>query len=180
MSDLAKTIAQEMGLVDDDVEAIKIAASIHDIGKIGIPAEVLSKVSTLTVYEIAMLRTHAQAGYDIVKPLQFKTDIAKTILQHHERLDGSGYPNQLKGDEICLEAKVLAVADVVEAICSDRPYRAGRGIDVALQEITTGRDKQYDPDAVDACLRLFKNKGYELPPALGAKFHGLSNASGTL
>ena len=114
--------------------------------------------------ELSLIRTHAQAGYDIVKSMDFPCNVAKTVLQHHERLDGSGYPNRLKGDDILLEAKILAVADVIEAMASHRPYRAALGIDKALGEISKNSGRLYDPDVVDTCLALFNSGRFDFKP----------------
>ncbi len=128
------------------------------------PIEILTKPTPLTEPEIAMLEGHVQAGYDMVKNIDFQWPIAQTIYQHHCRLDGSGYPNHLKGDSIILEARILAVADTVEAMSHHRPYRASLGLDAALQEIENGKNTLYDPQAVDACLKLFRIYGYQFPP----------------
>lgn len=136
---------------------------MHDIGKITIPAEFLSKPGRLSPIEFDMVKTHAQQGYDILKEVDFPWPVAQVILQHHERMDGSGYPNGLNGDEICLEARIMAVADVVEAMSSYRPYRAGLGIEAALAEIAKNAGKSYDPLVAEACLHLFHEKGYALP-----------------
>jgi putative nucleotidyltransferase with HDIG domain len=162
VSDLGRAIAMEMSLSSNTMECIRIAGIIHDIGKIAVPAEILSKPTRLTEIEIFLLQTHAQAGYDILKKIEFPWPIAQIILQHHERLDGSGYPKRISGDAILPEAKILAVADVVEAIASHRPYRPGFGIDQALKEMTMNRGMLYDSEVVDACIRLFRIKGYEI------------------
>ena len=161
---LAAAIAKEMGLSDEQIRGIHLAAIVHDLGKIHIPAEMLSKPSRLTEIEYSLIKVHSQAGYDILKGIPFPWPIAQTVLQHHERLDGSGYPQGLKGNEIILEARILSVADVVEAISSHRPYRPGLGKKVALDEIQKNRGKLYEPEAVDACLRLFQERRYHLPP----------------
>ena len=158
---LAVRIAQEMELPEDKVEGIRIASLIHDIGKIGLPAEILSKPTKLTDIEFSLIKGHSQIGYDILKSNDFSYPIAQIVLQHHERLNGSGYPNNLKGDEILLEAKIIGVADVVEAMSSHRPYRPALGIDKALEEITQNRGTLYDPEVVNVCLRLFKEKGFK-------------------
>jgi putative nucleotidyltransferase with HDIG domain len=162
-SNLSVSIATEMGLSHNTIEGLKLSALIHDVGKIGIPAEILSKPTKLETYEIEMLRNHVQIGFDIVKNIKFEYPLAKTIYQHHERLDGSGYPNKLKGDSIIIEARILAVADTVEAMTHNRPYRAALGIDKALEEIENGKDKLYDGKVVDACVKLFRQDGYEFP-----------------
>lgn len=159
---LSMAIAKELGLPEERVHALGLAASIHDVGKIRVPAEILSKPGTITPLEFEVIKRHAQAGYDILKDIDFPFPLADWIWQHHERLDGSGYPRGLKGDAILAEARILAVADTVEAIFSNRPYRPGRGIDAALREITDKRGASYDPAAVDACLRLFRERGYRM------------------
>ncbi len=158
---LAVPLAQELGLSQDKVEGIRITSLIHDIGKIGIPTEVLSKPTSLTDIEFSLIKDHSQKGHDILKSIDFAYPIAKIVLQHHERLDGTGYPNKLKGDEIILEAKIIGVADVVEAMSSHRPYRPALGIDAALEEISKNKDILYDPEVVNACLKLFKEKGFK-------------------
>jgi PAS domain S-box-containing protein len=162
VSDLARSIATEMGLSADRQDFIRTASAIHDIGKIAIPSEILSKPTKLTDLEFSLIKTHAQSGYDILKDIEFPWPVADVVLQHHERMDGSGYPQGLKGDDILLEARIIAVADVVEAIASHRPYRASLGIDLALEEISRNKGILYDADAVDACLKLFREKGYTL------------------
>lgn len=160
---LAAAIAGEVGLDAERCRGMEVAGSLHDIGKISVPAEILSKPTRLQPAEYEIVKTHAQSGYDILKDIRFPWPIAEVARQHHERLDGSGYPQGLKGDQIILEARILAVADVVESMGSHRPYRPARGIDAALEEISQGRGRLYDPQAVDACLRLFRDKGYRLP-----------------
>ncbi len=157
---LAVAIAQEMGLPEETSHGIELAASIHDLGKISVPAEILAKPSKLTAIEFMLLKNHAQAGFDILKDIKFPWPIASMVLQHHERLDGSGYPQGLKGEQILLESRILAVADVVEAMASHRPYRPALGIDSALQEIERGRGTAYDAAVVDACTRLFAEKRF--------------------
>jgi len=160
VADLAAAIAKQMGLTEEQAHAIHLAGTVHDLGKIQIPAEILSKPGKITDIEYSLIKIHPQAGYDILKGIDFPWPIAQMVLQHHERLDGSGYPQGLKGDAILLEARILAVADVVEAISAHRPYRAGLGIDVALEEVTKNREIFYDPQAVDACVALFREQGY--------------------
>jgi HD-GYP domain-containing protein (c-di-GMP phosphodiesterase class II) len=151
-----------MGLSSDRQDFIRTAATIHDIGKIAIPSEILSKPTKLTDLEFNLIKTHARSGYDILKDIEFPWPVADVVLQHHERMNGSGYPQGLKGDDILLEARILVIADVVEAIASHRPYRPSRGIDPALEEISKNRSILYDADAVDACLKLFREEGYNL------------------
>lgn len=157
---LACAIAGEMQLPTDTIEGIHMAGVIHDIGKVSVPAEILSKPGRLSMKEFELIKEHPQVGYDILKDVTFPWPIATIILQHHEKLDGSGYPQGLVGSEICTEARILTVADVVEAIASYRPYRPGLGIGVALQEISTNKGTLYDPAVVDACLTLFKIRGF--------------------
>jgi PAS domain S-box-containing protein len=162
VSDLARAIATEMGLSADRRDFIRTASSIHDIGKISIPSEILSKPTKLTDLEFSLIKTHSQSGYDILKDIDFPWPVADVVLQHHERMNGSGYPQGLKGDDILLEARIIAVADVVEAIGSHRPYRPSLGIDFALEEISRNKGILYDADVVDVCLKLFREKGYTL------------------
>ncbi len=162
VADLSRAIAKEMGLSLDRVEGIRMAGTIHDIGKICVPAEILSKPGKISESEFNIIRTHSQAGYDILKDIEFPWPIAEMVLQHQERMDGSGYPNGLKGDQIIIGARILAVADVVEAMSSHRPYRASLGIDNALEEISKNKGVFYDPDVVDACLKIFREKGYQI------------------
>jgi len=158
---LATAIAMEMKLEDTRIENLRTAAVIHDIGKMYIPSDILSKPGKLADIEFSLIKTHAQSGYDIVKDMDFPGVVAQAVLQHHERLDGSGYPNQLKGEDTLLEAKILAVADVIEAMSSHRPYRPALGIDKALEEISKNRGTLYDPDVVDTSLELFTEKGFK-------------------
>jgi PAS domain S-box-containing protein/putative nucleotidyltransferase with HDIG domain len=160
VSQLSTRIAQELNLSLEEIESIRIASLIHDIGKIGIPSEILNKPTKLTDIEFNLIKSHPQTGYDIVKKINFPYPLAEIILQHHEKLNGSGYPNQLKGPEIKLEAKILCVADAVEAMSSYRPYRAALGIDAALEEITKNKGILYDTEIADACVKLFKEKGF--------------------
>jgi len=161
VSQLASAIAQQINLSPDQVEGIYMTAILHDIGKISVPAEILTKPGRLTEIEMNMLKTHPQVGYDILKRIDFPWPLAEIVLQHHERMDGSGYPQGLKGDEILIEARILGVADVVEAMSSHRPYRPALGIDKALEEISKNKGILYDPEVVDACLKLFKEKGFK-------------------
>lgn len=157
---LARAIARELGISEDKLHGLYLAASIHDLGKIRIPAEILSKPGKLNQVEFELIKTHPQAGYDIIKDLQFPWSIAQMVLQHHERLNGSGYPQGLKAEQILLEARILAVADVVEAMSSHRPYRPGLGLDSALEEIARQRGVLYDPAVVDSCIALFREKKF--------------------
>lgn len=157
---LAAAIARENGLPGEQVDSIHMASIIHDIGKIYVPSEILSKPGKLTEIEFGMIKTHPKVSFDILKMVEFPWPIAKIVLQHHERIDGSGYPLGLTGDDIMIEAKILSVADVVEAIAFHRPYRSAVGITKALEEISLKRSVLYDAKAVDACLRLFNEKGF--------------------
>jgi len=160
VADLARSIASEMGLSKQRIDGIRTAAAIHDIGKISVPTEILSKPTRLSDTEFSLIQLHPRSGHDILKDIEFPWPVARMILEHHERIDGSGYPNGLKGEDILLESRIIAVADVVEAIASHRPYRASLGVDMALEEIARGRGNKFDPNAVDACVRLFREKGY--------------------
>jgi len=161
VSQLSRAIAQGMGLDSERIDGLRLGASIHDIGKIYLPAEILSKPVKLTDLEYELIKSHAQVGYDILKDIEFPWPVAEIAWQHHERLDGSGYPQGLRGDEICLEARIVAVADVVEAISSHRPYRPALGIDAALEEITKYQGVLYDAVVVDTCLKLFREKSFD-------------------
>jgi len=158
---LSTAIAQEMKLPPDQIEGIRIASLVHDIGKISIPSEILSKPSKLSEIEYRLIKNHSQIGYDILKSIEFSWPIAQIVLQHQERLNGSGYPQGLKGDDILLEAKIIAVADVIEAMSSHRPYRPALGINKALEEISINRGILYVPEVVDACIKLFKEKDFK-------------------
>ena len=162
VSNIARAIATEMGLPTEQIDGIRLAGSLHDLGKIAIPAEILSLPRKLTDAEMRLVQTHSRTGSDILQGIDFPWPLADIILQHHERLNGSGYPQGLKDGGILLEAKIIAVADVVEAIASHRPYRPALGIDAALEEIEKGRSSLYDPHVVDACLNLFREKGFRI------------------
>ena len=162
VSKLACAIAREMGLAEEKVDEINIAALLHDIGKISIPAEVLSKPGKLTDNEFNMIKLHPQVSFDIINTIEFPKSIAQIVLQHHERLDGSGYPSGLSGGDIRPEARILAVADVVESMSSHRPYRPSIGTGAALEEISHNAGVLYDSDVVNACLRLFYEKDFQL------------------
>jgi HD-GYP domain-containing protein (c-di-GMP phosphodiesterase class II) len=163
VANLAKTIAKELKLPESQIESIYMAAAIHDIGKISLPAEILVKPIPLSDIEISLVQAHAQAGYDILKGIEFPWAIADIVLQHHERMDGSGYPRGLAGDKIVFEARIICVADVVETMASHRPYRPSIGIDKALEEIADHKGVLYDPRVVDACLKIFSEKGFSFP-----------------
>ncbi len=157
---LASAIAFELGFPKEKVEEIKLTSLIHDIGKMFIPSEILVKPGKLTEEEFAFIRLHTFHGYEILKTIDFPWQVAPIVLQHHERFDGSGYPQKLKGEEILLEARILAVADVVEAMNFHRPYRPGYGLKEALDEILRYKGTLYDPDVVNACIKLFTEKNF--------------------
>ena len=163
VGELAAAIGAEMGLDADLQRGLRVAGAVHDIGKIAVPVQILGKPGRISAIELEMVKTHAQEGYEVLKGIDFPWPVAEVALQHHERMDGSGYPQGLKGEEILLEARVMAVADVIEATASHRPYRPGIGIDQALAELAQGRGRLFDSNAVDACLRLFRERGYVLP-----------------
>jgi PAS domain S-box-containing protein/putative nucleotidyltransferase with HDIG domain len=160
VADLACAIAEEMGLGEEQVAGLRMAGLIHDIGKINIPAEILNKPGQLNEIEYSLFKNHPQVGHDLLETVEFPWPVAQIVLQHHERMDGSGYPQGLTGEEIILEARILAVADIIEAIASHRPYRPARGIGDALEEILHNKGILYDPAVVDACLRVFYDKGF--------------------
>ena len=161
VTQLACAIAREMGLPEEQIEGIRVAGLIHDIGKISVPIEILSNPDGISDLEYGIIKAHPQIGYDILKAVEFPWPVAEIVLQHNERLDGSGYPQGLSGDEILLEARIIGVADVVDAMSSHQPYRAARGLDKALEEISQNRGVLYDPGVVGACLKLFKQKGFK-------------------
>jgi putative two-component system response regulator len=158
---LATAIAEDMGMPSDTVTGIRLGSLVHDVGKIKVPAEILSCPRKLTKDEMDIIKTHLSAGYDILEGATFPWPVARMVLEHHERLDGSGYPSGLKGEEICLEARVVAVADVVEAMTSFRPYRAALGVDAAVEEIRNGRGTLYDSTVVDSCIRVLEKANYD-------------------
>ena len=148
------------GAEHDFVEKLFLTSPLHDIGKIYVPAEILAKPGKISEVEYNIIKTHPQVGYDILRPIEFPWPIAEFVLQHHERMDGSGYPAGLKANAIHIEAKILAVADVIEAMATHRPYRPALTIEAALDEITTNRGKLYDKQVVDACLQVFREKRF--------------------
>ncbi len=160
VADLCVAIGGELGLPEDRIEGMRLGATIHDIGKVYVPAEILNRPGKLSDAEFAIIKSHPEVGYEIIKDVKFPWPVAETIRQHHEHLDGSGYPRGLKGEAVLLEARILMVADVVEAMASHRPYRPARGIEAALEEIERHRGEWYDPAVVDACLRLFREKRF--------------------
>ena len=160
---ISADIAREMGWSEEKCHTLQFIGLVHDIGKMSIPAEILSKPGRLSAIEFELVKNHAEQGYQILKDVEFSLPIAEIIREHHERMDGSGYPQGLKGEKTLIEARILAVADVLEAMASHRPYRAAFGLEVALHEIESHRGEHFDPDVVDAMLRLFREKGYQLP-----------------
>ena len=162
VAEIAHAIATEMSLSKQQTEGVRMAGVIHDIGKMAVPAEILSKPGKITEHEFEIIKSHPEVGYNILKKIDFPWPIAQIVYQHHERMDGSGYPQGLSGEEILLEARIMAVADVVEAMASHRPYRPALGIDMALEEIEKNKDEIYDSEVVDACLRIFKEEKFKL------------------
>ncbi len=162
VTDLARAIAKEMGLSQDQIDGIRMAGTIHDLGKLSVPADILSKPGRISEPEFEIIKTHPQVGYEILKEIEFPWPVAQIVLQHHERMDGSGYPQGLSGEDILQEARILTVADVVEAMASHRPYRPALGIDKALDEISQKRGILYDPEVVDITLKIFTEKEFEL------------------
>ena len=160
VSQLAKAIAKEMGLTEDRQDFVSTASIIHDLGKVSVPSELLSKPTKLSELEFSIIKVHSQAGYNILKDIDFPWPVADVVLQHHERMNGSGHPQGLQGESILLEARILAVADVVEAISSHRPYRPSLGISFALDEISKNKGILYDAKVVEACLKLFQKKDF--------------------
>lgn len=160
VAQLACAIAEEMGFTKARLEGISIAGTIHDIGKVAVPAEILTKSGKLSEIEFNMVKTHTEVGYNILRNIEFPWPVAEMAFQHHERMNGSGYPSGLTGEEILLEARILAVADVVEAMASHRPYRPAQGTKEALDEISSNKGKLYDSEVVDCCTRLFNEKGF--------------------
>jgi HD-GYP domain-containing protein (c-di-GMP phosphodiesterase class II) len=163
VADLARTIGKKMNLLNYRIEGLRISGAIHDLGKISVPAEILCKPGKLEVPEFEIIKEHTRIGSDLLKDMEFTWPVYKIILQHHERMDGSGYPEGLSGENILLEARILAVADVVEAMASHRPYRPSLGIDKALDEIVKSKGALYDPDAVNACVQVIEDDGYKFP-----------------
>jgi len=161
VADLACAISREIGLSEDRIDGIRLAGMIHDIGKLYVPSEFLSKPTQLSVLEFAIIKQHAQVGHEILKGIDFPWPVSEMVLQHHERNDGSGYPQGLSSQDILREAKILAVADVVEAMSSHRPYHPALGMETALEEINQHKDLRYDPEAVDACSRLIESRRFE-------------------
>ncbi len=162
VASIAGAIAEKMRFSKERIYYLRMAGIVHDIGKISVPAEILNKPGKLTDAEFNIIKDHPTTGYNILKGIDFHSPLAEIVYQHHERIDGSGYPRRLKGNEIHVEAKIIAVADVVEAMASHRPYRPALGIDIALDEIVKNRGRGFDPEIVDACCSLFKNNEFRL------------------
>lgn len=162
VAEIAVAIAGELGMSAGRIEGLRLACVVHDVGKVKIPAEILSKPGRISELEFALIKNHAWDGHDILKEIDFPWPIAQFVMQHHERLDGTGYPQGLSGDALCLEVRIMAVADVLEAIASHRPYRAALGVEAALAEIESKRGIQFDADVVDAASRLIRDKGFRL------------------
>ena len=160
---VARDIAIEMGWSEGRAKLLELIGLVHDVGKIALPIEILTKPTRLSPIEMELVRTHTDAGYEILKNLTFPVPLAEIVREHHERLDGSGYPHKLKGDQILLEARIIAVADVLESMATQRPYRKALGIEAALEELTKNRGTLYDSEVVDAITRLFRDKAYQLP-----------------
>ena len=158
---LACAMAEEMGLTEEQFDGIRMAGLVHDIGKFSVPVEILNKPGRISETEFSIIKHHSQAGYNVLKEIEFPWPVAQIVLQHHERLDGSGYPQGLKNGGIMLEAKILAVADVVEAMASHRPYRPSLGTDAALEEIVRNQGILYEPEIVDTCKKLFTEQSFE-------------------
>jgi len=165
VAEIACAMAEEMGYPENHVKGIRMAGMIHDLGKISVPAEILSKPAILTEIEFALIKTHAQVGYDILKDIAFPWPLAEITYQHHERIDGSGYPRGLNGEEILPEARIMAVADVFEAMASHRPYRPALGIEAALEEISKNKGRVFETRAVDACKEVFRKGGFQFKPS---------------
>jgi putative nucleotidyltransferase with HDIG domain len=164
VAELATAVGRELGLGDAELDGLRLGSLIHDIGKIAVPAEILAKPGRLSTVEFNLIKQHAQSGYEILSVIDFGRPVADMVLQHHERLDGSGYPNGLTGEELLVETRILSVADVVEAMSSHRPYRAALGADAALAEIREGAGVRYDPDVVAACERVMVEQGFRFTP----------------
>ena len=162
VADIARSIAKEMQLPEKHVEGIFMAGIIHDLGKICIPTEILSKPGRLSPIEFDLIKTHPQIGYDILKTIEFPWPLAEMVLQHHEWSNGSGYPRGLSGDDILIGSRIICVADVVEAMASDRPYRPALGIDNALDEISQKKGERFDRDVVEICIKIFREKHYTM------------------
>ncbi len=176
VSELACAIAREMSLSEWEVNSIRIAGLLHDVGKMAIPADILNKPGQLNAHEFGIIKSHPEIGYYVLKMLKLPWSVTEPVLSHHERLDGSGYPQGLSGMNIILEARILVVADVVEAMSSERPYHPALGVDSALREISQGRNVLYHAEVVDTCLKLFQ-KGFEFEwPSIVSNIHTLAES----
>jgi len=162
VANLACVIARGMNLDSSTIQGLRLAGLIHDIGKIRVPAEILTSTRRLSPPEMELIKVHPAVAFEVLRSIDFPWPIAETVYQHHERLDGSGYPRRLTGDHIIIEARILAVADVVEAITAERPYRKAIGIDAALEEISKQSGTRFDASAVDACIQVFRKKEFSL------------------
>jgi len=162
VSQFSCTIAKEMGLTTWQIDGIRVAGLLHDIGKVTVPTEILTKPGKLSKIEMSMIKDHPRVAFDILKNVEFDWPIARMVVQHHERMDGSGYPDGIKGEDILLEARILAVADVVEAMCTHRPYRAALGVDEALAELERGDGTLYDSEVVRACKKVLNERGFKV------------------
>ena len=174
VADLAEAIGRELRLDPSTTEGLRISALVNDIGKIAIPAELLTKPTALSVWEMALIKSHVEVGYEVLSEIDFPWPVAKAVRQHHERLDGSGYLQGLEGEAIILEARILAVADTVEAMTTNRPYRFAKGLVEALEVVSAGKNTLFDGDVVEACLALFREKDYSFPQSLSR--HGGSSS----
>ena len=167
VADLARAIASEMGLSETEIDGVRTAGIIHDLGKTSVPAEILSKPGEINEHEIGIIKTHPRVGYEILKDIEFPWPVAQIVLQHHERMNGSGYPQGLSGEDILLEARIIAVADVIEAMASHRPYRAALGVDKALEEILENKGTLYDSEVAVAARKLFIEKNFQFKIMMG-------------
>jgi putative nucleotidyltransferase with HDIG domain len=165
VTQLACAIAEELGLPQGLIDGLRVSSTLHDMGKIYVPAEILNKPGPISSIEFGMIKSHPKVGFDIIKNVEFPWPVAQIVLQHHERINGLGYPQKLRGHQILLEARILGVADVVEAMASHRPYRPALGVGEALKEITKNKGTLYDPEVVNSCVKLFEENRFEFTPA---------------
>lgn len=177
--EIAAAIAKELGLPARQVEGVRVAGRLHDVGKIAVPVEILVRPARLTPQEYELVKVHAHHGYEILRTIPFPWPIAEITWQHHERFDGSGYPRGLKGTAILPEARIIGVADTLESMAAHRPYRAALGVDIALAELQAGRGRHFDPEVADACVRLFRRKGFVLPESAPSAYGAAQVAEGT-
>jgi putative nucleotidyltransferase with HDIG domain len=168
VAELAAAIARQMGFSEWQTMGVRVAGLLHDVGKVAVPTPILNKPGKLDPYELNLVRKHSRVGYDILKKIEFPWPVARAVLQHHERLDGSGYPLGTADEDIAFEARILAVADVVEAMASHRPYRPSLGLEAALTEISRGSDVLYDAEVVEACLCLLTRDKQEFERIMAA------------